>query len=244
MKKSLFAFVVAALFAANSFASYIVILKDGTRYRAKDRWTLVNGKAMLRLENGTTLAIDPSLIDVAKTNEQNTSGLGDARLIGVKGEPPPEKKQQVSSLGQLTNPRLFNGSADDRATSGVAGVGREIREVSTGGGVSADVLSRFSAAYENVGLYDARVTAGGPGVVKVELVADNEDQVFKALSATAFLVSQLPSKLNVSLNSVDLSMRTIRGGAAGRFNMTPADAQALDRKTMTLQQYYIARVMF
>lgn len=242
MKKSLFAFVAAALVAANSFAAYIVILKDGTRLRARDRWTTVNGKALLQLENGQRMSIELGVIDVARTNEQNSSGLGDARLIGTKGEAPAAKKQEVSSLGQLTSPKGLGGN--DGATQGVAGVGREIREVTTGGGVSPDVLSRFSAAYENVGLYDARVTAAGPGAVRVELVADNEDQVFKALSATTFLVRQLPAKLNVALSSVDLSMRTIRGGAAGRFNVTPADAEALEKKTMTLQQYYVARVMF
>ena len=34
------------------FATYIVVLKNGTRYRAKDKWTVTAGKALVTLENG------------------------------------------------------------------------------------------------------------------------------------------------------------------------------------------------
>ena len=56
-------FAFASLIAAQSFASYIVVLKGGKQYKAKAKWTLVNGKALVQLENGQSITIDPGLID-------------------------------------------------------------------------------------------------------------------------------------------------------------------------------------
>ena len=39
-------------------------------------------------------------------------------------------------------------------------------------------------------------------------------------------------------------MRTTTGGAAGRFHVTRDDAQALDAKTITPQNYFILKVLF
>jgi hypothetical protein len=39
-------------------------------------------------------------------------------------------------------------------------------------------------------------------------------------------------------------MATIKGGAAGRFNMNKADAQALETRQIQLSKYYVDRVIF
>lgn len=235
MKKQLLVLAGATLFAGNAIASYIVVMKDGTRYRAKDRWTIVNGKAMVTLENGSTLAIDPSLIDVARTNEQNQSGLGDARIIGTSGEKPAQKAPELSSLGELTKTKKSATGTPAVAASNLPAAGSSANpEI---------VKARFNAAYENMGLYGAKISVSGADV-KVDIVADNEDQVFKALSATAYLINQLPAKANITINTVDLTMVTIKTGSAGKFLMTVADAKALESRAMTMQQYYVSRVIF
>lgn len=234
MKKQFLVSVAAALLLSSSaLASYIVVMKDGTRYRAKDRWTIVNGKAMLTLENGSTLSIDPSLIDVAKSNEQNQSGLGDARLIGMSGQKPADKKPELSSLGELTKARKAGG---DSAT-GAPAAGIPL------GAASESVVRFFTMAYENVGLYGAKISAQGANGVKVDIVADNEDQVFKALSATAYMINQLPQR-NIRVDVVDLTMVTIKSGSAGRFKMTAEDAKALTSRAIPMQQYYVSNVIF
>ena len=43
---------------ANAFAAYTVIMKNGMIYKAKAKWTIVNGKAMIALESGQTLQVD------------------------------------------------------------------------------------------------------------------------------------------------------------------------------------------
>ncbi|HWS70838.1 MAG TPA: hypothetical protein VN605_01930, partial [Thermoanaerobaculia bacterium] len=83
MKKIVSLFVLAAAISAPSFAIYIVVMKDGTQYKAKTKWTIQNGKAIVTLESGQTLAIDPSLIDAAKSEQTTKLGLGDARIIDL-----------------------------------------------------------------------------------------------------------------------------------------------------------------
>ena len=43
MKKALSLFAFTMLVASQMFASYTVVLKDGTRYIAKAKWTVANG---------------------------------------------------------------------------------------------------------------------------------------------------------------------------------------------------------
>src|SRR5229473_5755564 len=76
MKKILSLAAVCVLFCANAFATYIVVLKNGAIYKAKSKWTVVNGKAMIALESGQTLQLDPSLIDEPASEKQTKSGLG------------------------------------------------------------------------------------------------------------------------------------------------------------------------
>ena len=70
-KTSCIAALALLLIAAPVFAaSYWVITKDGARYEAKSKWTIVNGKAMVTLVNGNVLSLDPNVIDAAKSDER------------------------------------------------------------------------------------------------------------------------------------------------------------------------------
>ena len=100
MRKWLIMFGVATLLAAPSFATYYVVLKDGSRYIAKAKWTVVNGKAMIALTNGSTISIDPNAIDVAKSEE--TTRMGGAEVLAVEGATQKTQPQQ-SSLGAAVN---------------------------------------------------------------------------------------------------------------------------------------------
>src|ERR1044072_5149886 len=82
MKKSLL-LAMTLLLAAPSFAKYIVVLKDGTRYAAKAKWTVVNGKALVLLENGQSLQLDPSLIDVPRSEQLTKIGMANANVIDL-----------------------------------------------------------------------------------------------------------------------------------------------------------------
>lgn len=251
MKKIASLFLLAAAVAAPSFANYIVVLKDGTQYKAKAKWTIQNGKALVTLENGQALAIDPSLIDVAKSEQTTKLGLGDARIIdlnpNVSAAAPPNKPAQPS-LGSQIHLRQpgQNGAATPPAPAAApTAAATAATPAPSAGALSSEVISKFERAYENVGIFEHKVTSTGPHTLRVELTADNEDKVFNALSATSFLMVRMPTVVTgAQVDLVELFMKTTTLGSSGRFQMNAADALALDQKKMTIPDYFVRKVIF
>ncbi len=243
MKKT-FALALGLLICSSSaFATYIVVLRDGTRYKAKSKWVVQNGKALVPLENGTTLAIDPSLIDVKQTDATNLLGLdSNTRILATSSAP--ASKQQAAGLGSMS---LKKTPETAPAAGRKAPAGQPAPQSASGpaADIRGEVLDRFVAAYENVNLYDAKVVPGAaPRTIKVTLTADTEEQVFNAISATSWLLHRLPGQMDTQLDMVELFMGTINGGSAGRFQMTPADAALIDSKQITREQYFMKKVIF
>ena len=228
--------VLFLLIPSLAFASYIVVLKDGKRYRAKEKWTIQGGKAIIKLESGSSLQLDPSLIDVKASEQANSSGMGDVRILEVEEAPEPEKPK-ATPLGSLVTIKR----APDKTSSSSAPISQA---PSNSPKVSGEAVQRFMGAYDNVGLYDAKVTAVDSNRLRVELTADSEDQVFKAISATAFIMSKLPESTSEELDMVELFMKTISGGSSGRFQMTPKDARELAEKKLEWQDYFVNNVLF
>jgi hypothetical protein len=237
-------FLVLALLSSQAWATYIVILKNGTRYRAKDRWTMSNGKAIVQLENGTTLQIEPNLIDVAASEQATRSGYGDAKVLTT-----PEGAQPTAtpkpSLGEIT--RIRRQQQQQQATQPGAtapAVPATTPNITGPGALGTDVTSRFVGAYENVGFYDAKVTNPSPYTVRVQITTDNEDQVFKALSATSYMMRRVPALTNSRIDTVELFMGMVNGGTAGRFLMSQDDAKAIDDKALTIEAFFVRKVIF
>ena len=241
MKKAVLFTALAAFLAANAFATYIVVLKNGQTYKAKAKWTMQNGKALVQLENGQSLAIDPSLIDVAKSEQATAAGLGGAKILNTVTAPPAAAPQpQQPTLGQTFHLKKEPTPPAAAAANATA----PIPTPSGNGNLSQEVLDKFARAYENVGLFEQKITSPSTGVVRAELTADSEDKVFNAISATSFLIVRNAGVPGTDIRMVELFMRTTVGGAAGRFQMTRADAQALDSKTMSQQEYFVRRVIY
>ena len=241
MKKPFIIAALAILIATQTFAaSYWVVTKDGTRYEAKTKWTMVNGKAMITLVNGTVMAIDPGSIDVAKSEE--TTRLGGGSLFGVE-QLPGTSTSKASTLGSSI--RLHKLPSSQPAVAAPATTATDIPQPSAPGtGLGTDVIGRFERAFENVGIFEHKLVATGTKSLRADLTADTEDKVFNTLTATAFLIVHNAGIAGVQIDSVDLFLKTTTGGAAGRFHVTRDDAQALEAKTMTPQAYFVLKVLF
>jgi hypothetical protein len=48
----------------------------------------------------------------------------------------------------------------------------------------------------------------------------------------------------VQIDMVEMFMKTTTGGSAGRFQMTRADAEALDKRTISQQDYFVQKVIY
>jgi hypothetical protein len=241
MKRTLAFAALAALMTANAFATYIVVLKNGQTYKAKAKWTMQNGKALVQLENGQSLAIDPTLIDVAKSEQTTNAGLSGAKIMNIPANntaPPPQAPQPT--LGQSFHLRKGPAVAAPPVTTTIPSA----PVVPSGATLSPDVLDKFARAYENVGLFEQKITSPAAGTIHAELTADSEDKVFNAISATSFLIVRNAGVPGVDIKMVELFMRTTVGGSAGRFQMTREDAQALESKQISQQEYFIRHVIY
>lgn len=251
MKKMLIFAAASALVAANAFANYTVVMKNGTIYRAKAKWTVVNGKALIALDSGQTLQVDPALIDEPASEKQTRSGLGDAKILETAPDASqqPAPRQAQPSLGasiklrNIGGPSSLPGQTVPATPSNPSGA-PAIAAPAAGGLLGQEVVDKFAKAYENVGLFEQKLTATGPRSLRAELTADTEDKVFNAISATSFLMVRNAGMPGVQIDEVELFMKTTNGGSSGRFQMTRDDAQALDAKKLSQQEYFVRRVIY
>jgi hypothetical protein len=238
VKKIVIVAVLAAVVAIPTFAaSYWVVLKDGTRYEAKAKWTVVNGKAVLNLVNGSVLALDPASINVAKSEEMTRLGGGD--LFGVE-QIPVTSTTKTSNLGTTIKLRKL----PPAGAAAAAAPAEATIPIAPGTLLGSDVLSKFERAYENVGIFEHKLVATGPHSLRADLTADTEDKVFNTLSATAFLIVRNAGITGVQIDYADIFMKTTTGAAAGRFHLTHDEAQAIESKAITPQSYFVQKVLF
>ncbi|MFA6955834.1 MAG: hypothetical protein WC538_08180 [Thermoanaerobaculia bacterium] len=228
-----------------SFASYTVIMKDGQRYRAKQKWTVSGGKAIVTLESGQTLSLDANLIDVKESEKVNAQGMGGARVIANPDSGAPATPT-ASPLGSITIKKPSSSPSGSTSAPTASSVKSTPGSAATGStNLSNNVIQLFSDAYENVGFFDSKIVGNGPNRLHVTMTADNEDQVFKALSATAFMMTKVPNATGEKVDVIDLFLKTINGGSGGRFQMTQSDATDLAQDTQNKwKDYYIRKVIF
>lgn len=240
MKKVLILAALALLTAVHASAQYIVVMKDGTAYKAKSKWTVSGGKALITLESGQTMTIDPSLIDVARSEQATKSGLGTIAVLGVESSASPTSQQQAPSLGSSVRirPRTDFGTQGQTAATATSTSPAPVANQ-----LDSRLSANFERAYENVGIYE-RTLAGTNRVVRAEITADSEDRVFNVISATAILLIRNAGVDGIQIDMVELFMKTTNGGAAGRFQMTRADAELLNNKALSVADYYVRKVLY
>jgi hypothetical protein len=240
MRKALL-FALVTLVAVPSFAKYIVVLKDGTRYQAKAKWTVVKGRAIVQLENGQSLQLDPSLIDVPASEQLTKIGMANANVIDLNpAATANQQRPQAPSLGDSV--KLRRNQPQQQPAPAVTS--NAPAPVTGAGQMSAEVLEKFDRAFENVGIFEKKITSSGANSIRAELTVDTEDRVFNAISATSFLMVRNAGVDNARIDMVELFMKTTTGGSAGRFQMSRADAEALDKRTVSQQDYFVRKVIY
>ena len=243
MKKILTLCALVSLMSVQAFATYWVVLRDGAKYKAKAKPAVTGGKALVLLENGQSLQLDASLIDFPKSEQQTKLGLGDASMIAVGAPPPPPAKAEGPSLGSAIKLRKLPAqNAPSPADTAPAAAAPPV--ASTGPGMSNEVIDKFVRAFENVGIFEHKVTSPAPNTIHADVTADTEEKVFNAISATAFLMVRNAGVQGAQVEMVELFMGTVTGGSSGRFRMTREDAQAIDSKAMTREDYFVRKVLF
>ena len=116
--------------------------------------------------------------------------------------------------------------------------------ISGAGTMPDEVLEKFDRAFENVGIFEKKITSSSATSLRAEMTVDTEDRVFNAISATSYLMVKNAGVENARIEMVELFMKTTTGGSAGRFQMSRADAEALNNRTISQQDYFVRKVIY
>jgi hypothetical protein len=247
MKKTLVFVAFTALFALPSFGSYIVVLKNGAQYAAKAKPTVVNGKAIIQLENGQSMSVDPKLIDEAKSAQATKHGMSNATTIDLDANiaPAPAAPKQPS-LGDTIRlrPRGPQQTAQEQSITPKSTPSQSAAVATAPGQLGLDVIEKFERAFDNIGIFERKLVPTGGRSMRADMTVDTEDRVFNAISATAYLMVRNAGMQGVQIDMVELYMKTTANGAAGRFQMTRADAEALTANKISQQEYFVRKVIY
>jgi hypothetical protein len=248
--------LAALVLVAGEASAYVIFLKDGSRIEAREKPTAQGNKWVFVVPSGNRQSILASEIDEKKTEEFNKQGLGDSYLLS-------EEKGKTLQQGSARKPTLSeyvkaNKKSDLR---GVPGAGAEPAEksagvppagagkatpapASPGSAVQIDsvISEAFTRAFEGAGVRGARVTRAGAGL-RVQAITENEQQVFAAIGAAARGLKESRAS-GRPVEKVELVLASTTGESAGKFNISPEDAEALLNGKVSAAKYFVANVIF
>ena len=241
-------------------SAYIVILKGGKRHTAIDKPEERDGKWIF-VVTGSKQRYEVAIadVDVEKTKEANAAGAGDAYVLGdgqgkelpVLRQPDtqrPSLNDRIQALGIKKTPAAAESTGStsrETATthtaskSGKPGSRKEEPASTTLDSTISDVFARALSSSNIQGANMSSV----PGGVKVTATAANEQQVFAALGAVARGLKEARSG-GRSVDKVELNLSDDRGQPAGKFLMSPDDAEGLLNGTVSAAKYFMGSVIF
>ena len=256
------AFLAAAIATLVSFASappawsYTVYLKDGSRLVTTEKYKVKGDKAFMRLESGTETVLPLAEIDVERTEKTNQNNIGTAVIIEggqIKDldrntTPPPKRatlQDLIQSRGEAPAPEAVpsrraprpGAAGSEAARRGEAGARTPLRNTDV-----AESIRRF--------LFGRGVTSvevlQGASSTRPQLVFStaNEGQVFKALTASATALLHVRDRHPGDVEAFDVVCSAPTGGSAGRFLITPPQAQELVAGRIDLPAFYVRYVIF
>jgi len=222
---------------------YVIYLKDGSTYQAKEKYRIDKGMAIITLTNGTVISVDARLIDVPKTDQVNKSGMDADIILDTGGTANQTSSPKPTSLGQIAKGA---GALSSPTSLGAGNV------KSAGPGKSKEtefsdesVRRAFAKIFENVNLFEYKIVQGSSAsTVRINMTTDNEKDVFNALTASARVMNELKDLNKTGVTALELYLSTTSGAAAGRFSFGLDAAKTLAEGGIPVEQFFIEQVLF
>lgn len=250
--------LAGAVLTALPAPAYLIILKDGTRLEAVAKPTEQGRNFLFKDKLGVQKMIAIAEVDPTKTDAANKENYRDAYILG---EPEPMKKEtsadaKAPSLSEFIRQKgKANIPMPTRASPvtshdlpSPAASERQARGLGEGsaGPVPGNVLDpvtqdAFLRAYQSASIRSPRITQGGAGTIRVQAVTDGETLVFGALVGTARGLKEARTAGRL-VEKVELYMATSSGENAGKFVITPEDADTLLNGTVPPAKFFVANV--
>jgi hypothetical protein len=242
--------LAGALLAAPAAQAYLIILKDGTRIESAEKPVAQGRNYVFRDKLGAQKMIAISEVDPAKTDAANKENYRDAYILG---EPEPLKKETetTAKAPSLSEFIKQNRKADIPAPTPSSPVipddTRSARSPERPAGpapvnvLDPIVQDAFLRALQSAAVRGTRITQGGAGTIRVQAVTDGEANVFGALVGTARGLKEARTAGRL-VEQVELYMATSAGENAGKFVISPENADDLLNGTVPPAKFFVANV--
>lgn len=265
---------LVALLAGGPALGYVIYLRDGTRLIAREKPTARGKDYVFLSQSGNRQMIPVAEVDEARTRAHNEGGFGDSYVMTeTPGQRAPEAPSKGQSLSDVIRNRKITirdsnvpgraaqddiapvkptpapapGLARSAPRQGTSGSGRGAQAAGSalaqaGPAVDTQISDAFTRALETSGIRGARLVPNGPGL-RVQALTDSEQQVFAALGAVARGIKESRA-LGKPMERTEIVLATSTGQAAGRFNMSADDADALLNGKISAANWFVANVVF
>jgi hypothetical protein len=247
----------ALLVWAAAASAYTVILKDGSKLVAKEKYKVVNGMALIVLANGTQTSIKANEIDVARTDQINQSNYGTAVVLDASGKetdlpastpppPRPELKDLIAARQQAPQPAAPAARRDSRPAASSAGggttAGSDLDHLPRTPLPRLELAAEIKQALRAKGIEDVLIYRGSrPDRALLEITTNSEAAVFRSLEAAAAVLATVQSK---GIAAFELSLTSAARERAGQFALTPELASMLTDKRVETGTFYVNNVQF
>ena len=241
-------FVVVALLVAATVAAqgaYVVLLRNGERLVARQKYVVKGSMALVTLRNGTLTSIPLSQIDVSATEKLNARELGDAvplDWVDQTGKPiaTPTPTPSVARLGHLDDTLAIPKGpvAQPTPTPGISLRGEVYPD--------KEVDEAFRQGLESYHIFLYRTSQGTrPHYYFMEVQVNGQPEVLRTLQAVTrtyhVLVADAPSR---APERVELQLINESGREAGVFRISPEDAAQLATGKVTPEDFFVQHVIF
>lgn len=252
------AFLLTSLVAGVA-AGYTLVLKDGSRMVAREKYEVQGDTALITLLNGTQTRIDLVEIDIERTEVENAQGaLGTAIVVTERGAERYRSNSQrpaaARTLSDLIRERQQRAAAQDGDADATDAEGLSVRTTAAGFNdlsslrrtphPSDAITDRVSSLLTSGGVSQFRIFQGTqPEYVFVEAVASNEDEVFEALGTLAEVAMTLDREHD-DVSGLEVLLTAKNRSRAGQFLFTPENAPLLINERMTTSDFFLEYVEY
>jgi hypothetical protein len=252
---ALLGLLATVAFAANG---YLVYLKDGHTIAAKEKYKVDKGKAIIILLNGTQTFLPLDQVDVARSDEANREGYGNAVVLpgSPKDVVPAARAPKDRTLGDLiqsrgaaprelpTTRRDKNAPMPGRMSKTRAGF-NDLSTLPQKPYPNAEVAMELQQSFHSQGLEEVEIFAGTQGDRPLLAITTNsEGSVFKALSTAANALLRARDRFPGKVAALELLMTMPSRERAGQFVLTPEQATELAAKKTDLSSFFVRNVQF
>lgn len=226
-------------------ATYVVVLKDGSRVVAREKYEVKGQSAVVRLKNGALTSIPLSYIDMAATERINAMKLGDAVAFeALDGEPivrpTATPTPSVADLGRI---REGVATAEGEAalptpTPGIILQSESYRD--------PRVDRAFQEGLERYKLYLYRTSRGTkPEFLFIEVQVSGQAEVYRSLQAVTTTYHLLTlSAPDRAPEQVEIQMLNEARKEAGLFRINGTEAAELATGKVSAEDFYLKHVIF